>query len=383
MRIAFIGIKGLPVTFSGVETHVNELASRLAQRGHDVVAYVRPQHTPPQVKEHNGVRLIHRSTIPTKHLDATVHSLLSALHTLGGSYDIIHFHAIGPGAFVPLARLSGAHVVTTIHAFDYRGAKWGWFARACLRTAERICLSTSHRSIVVAKWVKEHYQSQGFAVDYVPNGVPLANTNVGATELRSFGLQPNQYYLFLGRLVPEKRVEWAIRAFLEACDDTSRRLVVAGGSSATDEYVADLKTLAQSAGDRVLLTGPVYGQAKEQLIANSRLFLLPSASEGLPITVLEAMSHGRACLASDIAAHRDIIVDDQNGYLHSADSFSELCDRLKRLDKTSDDILSEAGAEARRTVLTAFDWENIVDRIERIYVSLLGADVSTESSDCK
>ena len=88
MRIAFIGIKGLPGTFSGVETHVHELGTRLVQRGHEVFAYVRPHYTPRDVHDDEGIQLIHRPTIPSKHLDASVHSFLSAIHVLGKRYDI-------------------------------------------------------------------------------------------------------------------------------------------------------------------------------------------------------------------------------------------------------------------------------------------------------
>src|SRR5262245_51376475 len=136
MRIAYIGLKGLPGTFSGIETHVHELGSRLAKRGHDVVAYVRPQYTPRNIHNDDGIRLLHLPTIASKHLDATVHSFLAAMHTLSTDYDIVHFHTIGPGCFAPLSRLSGAKVVTTIHRFDYLSGKWGWFARSCLRMAE-------------------------------------------------------------------------------------------------------------------------------------------------------------------------------------------------------------------------------------------------------
>ena len=140
MRIAFIGIKGLPGTFSGVETHVHELGTRLVQRGHEVSAYVRPHYTPRHIHDDDGIKLVHRPTIPTKHLDASVHSFVCALDTIFSKYDIVHFHAIGPGAFAPFARLSRAKIVTTVHRFDYLSGKWGWFARNCLQAAERTCL---------------------------------------------------------------------------------------------------------------------------------------------------------------------------------------------------------------------------------------------------
>src|SRR5690606_28161136 len=124
--------------------------------------------------------------------------------------------------------------------------------------------------IVVAPFLKEHYEAQGHTVEYIPNGVPLPSLDVGSDEVGLLGLQPNRYLLFLGRLVPEKRPEWAIRAFLES--NTDDKLVISGGSSSTGAYVESLQTLAKPAGDRILFTGAVYGSLKEQLLGNAKAF---------------------------------------------------------------------------------------------------------------
>jgi len=370
MRIAYIGLKGLPGTFSGIETHVHELGKRLVLRGHEVTAYVRPQYTPREIREDAGIRLRHIPTIKSKHLDASVHSFLSAVHSISASYDIVHFHTIGPASFGSLTRLSNAKIVTTIHRMDYLSGKWGWFARSCLQLAERVCLNVSHRTIVVAPFLREHYNALGYDVEYIPNGVPLPSSAIGADELGKLGLRPNEYYLFLGRLVPEKRPEWAIKAFIESCPG-HEKLVIAGGSSATDRYVEELKRVAAPAEDRIIFTGAVYGQLKEELLGNARAFLLPSALEGLPITLLEAMSYGRPCLVSDIPPHKDVIVDGRNGFLHDADSFASLSARLGQLPGMDSSHLAEVGAAARRTVAENYDWEDVVDSIEKCYEATL------------
>jgi len=380
VKIAFIGIKGIPGTFSGVETHVHELGTRLVQRGHEVSAYVRPHYTPKDVHEDEGIRLIHQPTIPSKHLDASVHSFLSAIHALRQRYDIIHFHCIGPGAFAPITRLSRSRVVTTVHRLDYLSGKWGWFARTCLQTAERVCLKASHRAIGVAPFLSEHYKGMGFDVEYIPNGVPLPNLDRPADELGQFGLEPDQYYLYLGRLVPEKRPEWLIRAFMDVCDDPDCRLVIVGGSSATDDYVNNLKSLAEPAGDRILFTGPVYGEAKEQLLAHARAFMLPSALEGLPITLLEAMSYARPCLVSSIPPHRDVVAHGRNGFLHDEHSFEDLCERLREFEALDTPTRAAVGRAARNTVAEGYDWKDIVDSVERCYESALGTPAPARST---
>jgi glycosyltransferase involved in cell wall biosynthesis len=321
------------------------------------------------VHNDNGIQLRHLPTIPTKHLDATVHSFVAALHAIVMRYDIVHFHTIGPACFAPLARLSRALLVTTIHRFDYLSGKWGWFARICLRLAERISLRVSHGVITVAPFLQQHYKAQGYRVTYIPNGVTLPSPNIGTAYIQSLGLVPNQYMLFLGRLVPEKRPDWLIRAFQDLRNGTTR-LVIAGGSSATAEYVQELKALARPANGRIIFTDAVYGALKEELFANARVFVSPSALEGLPITLLEAMSYSRPCLVSNIPSHCDVIQHGKNGFLYTATNFDQLRQALNKVMHTAPSELTRMGEAARKTVAERYDWEKIVDQIEHFYESL-------------
>jgi glycosyltransferase involved in cell wall biosynthesis len=217
----------------------------------------------------------------------------------------------------------------------------------------------------------------GFDVEYIPNGVPLPDLDLGSDEIEKLGLAPDEYYLFLGRLVPEKRPNWLIRAFLEACDDPSRKLVITGGSSATDSYVDELESMAKPTEGRVMLTGPIYGDAKEQLLAHARGFLLPSALEGLPITLLEAMSYARPCLVSSIPPHRDVVDHGRNGMLHDEHSFDSLCEEFRNFDQLDESARERMGAAARETVAEGYDWEDIIDSVERLYESALEPSATT------
>ncbi|UCH84212.1 MAG: glycosyltransferase, partial [Candidatus Latescibacterota bacterium] len=140
LRIAMIGQKGVPARFGGIETHVDHVATRLAARGHDVTVYCRTRFRPgptelaetdgfahaPRGLTYNGTHLCYRPSINTKHLDAATHAFVCTSEAIARrSYDVVHYHGIGPSAFAPLARLSGASVFTTVHALDWRQAKWG------------------------------------------------------------------------------------------------------------------------------------------------------------------------------------------------------------------------------------------------------------------
>jgi len=325
MRIVFIGQKGIPATFGGIEYHVDNLSQGLAERGHDVCVYVRSWYTDKSLKRHNGVRLIHVPTIKTKHLDASLHSLLSSLHALTLKADIVHYHAVGPTFFSPIPLVLGNTIVATVHRLDWDSEKWNPGAKAFLKAGERVSARFAHRTIVVSGELKAHFQRKyRKEAELIPNGVDLPAWRAADIIREKYGLEEKNYILFLGRLVPEKRADWLIRSFLSlkrSSHPQFRRikLVIAGGSSATDSYVHELRRLGAGDPD-IVFTGYVYGDEKNELLSNALFFVLPSYLEGFPIVLLEAKSHGLCVLASDILPHREAIKEGKDGIFFHARS---------------------------------------------------------------
>lgn len=369
MKIAFIGQKGVPVTFGGVEQHVEELAARLAARGHEIAIYVRDWYTPPEITNYRGSSLIHTPTIKTKHMDAFVHSFSSSIHCLFQGYDIVHYHAIGPSFFSWIPKMLGKRVLVTIHGYDYAAGKWGKIARLFLKMSEKVALSVPHRTIAVSKHQSDFYRSLGYDITYIKNGVTVLDPLKTQDITKSYGLHGQDYILFLGRLVPEKRVDWLLQAYLKAAP-SSIKLVIAGRSSATDKYVAMLKQIAADSPN-IIFTGNVTGRLKAELLSNARLFVTPSAVEGLPIAILEAMSYGVTCLASDIQPHKEVITDGVTGFLFNHNDQEGLLLAIKRLLSASDHKLNVVKESARKLVASDYSWDNAVDKLEAIYQDLL------------
>jgi glycosyltransferase involved in cell wall biosynthesis len=369
MKIAFIGQKGIPAHFGGVEFHVDDLSRRLAKRGHHISVYVRSWYTPRCLTTYEGVRLLHTPTLRTKHLDAALHSFTSSLHALTQDYDIVHYHALGPSFFAWLPRLRGPKIVVTIHALDWLRPKWGRGAKAFLKLTERTATYLPHTTIVVSRSLGEYFERKyGRPVHYIPNGVnvlPLSSPN---TIVGSYGLRGSDYVLFLGRLVPEKRVDWLVRAFCKT--SSPLRLVIAGDGDVAEDHVQYLRELA--GGDpRLLFTGTVGGLVKEELLSNALLYVTPSSMEGLPIALLEAMAHSRCCLASNIPSHQEIIEADRDGLLFEWDNFDQFASKLEDLLAQVDSRRQTLGELARRKVYEKYSWEKVTDATERLYESVL------------
>jgi glycosyltransferase involved in cell wall biosynthesis len=304
MRIAMIGQKTNVPTFGGVERHVALLSERLAERGHDVTVFVRSRYgTTPTGSP--AVRAVVRPCLPTKHLEAITHSSLCALEAAARGYDVIHFHAVGPCLAVPFARLGRKPVVcATIHDQDYNKAKWSRFARGMLSLGEASACRYADSVIVVARYLEAHLRAtRGRDAVRIPNGNDPLPVRPASDFLHGVGLEPDNYMLFMARLVPEKGCDVLIRAF--RASETTLSLAIAGGSSHSDEHERELRRLA---GDdpRIHFLGFQSGEALDELRSNAAAYVMPSRQEGLPLSLLEALWYGMPVIASDIPAVHEV-----------------------------------------------------------------------------
>jgi glycosyltransferase involved in cell wall biosynthesis len=365
-----IGQRGVPATFGGIEHHVEELGSRLVERGHNVIVYARPNYLDTLIEEYRGMRVKVLPTVDSKHLDAIVHSGVSTAAAIREHVDVIHYHAIGPGIPGALPRFAThAKVALTVHGRDGERAKWGRGARMVLSTAEWMSAKVPDATIVVSKDLQRHYlDAYGRRTWYIPNGVEPKDRLQASEITERWGLNQGSYVLFVGRLVPEKAPDLLIRAFRRMGGEL--RLVIVGGSSFTDDYVGSLQALA-ARDERVIMAGYVYGDALTELYANAAVFVQPSALEGLPLTLLEAASFGAPLVASDIPGHLEIVSEDAPGHrVFASGSDAGLTAAITRALEGG--AAERTAAEAFRTdVLNRYRWDLAVDETEHVYETIL------------
>jgi glycosyltransferase involved in cell wall biosynthesis len=370
LHIAMIGARGVPATFGGIERHVEELGARLVGRGHQVTVFCRSNYSHADLGSHRGMRLASLPTVGTKHLDAIVHSGLSTLGAMAAAFDVLHYHAIGPGMLAVMPRyLSRSKVVLTVHGRDDERGKWGRGAKAVLGTAGWLSARVPDATIVVGRHLERYYrEAHGRPAVYVPNGVQAAMPRPANGALCRLGLQPGRYLLFVGRLVPEKAPDLLLQAFRRL--PGGHRLVLAGDSSFTDGFTSGLRALA-ARDSRVVLPGYVYGAELQELYSNAAAFVLPSLLEGLPLTLLEAASYGLPVVASSIPPHLEVLGSAGPGrHLHRPGDGDDLLAALGRV--LAEPRAERAGAVALRDqVLRSYCWDDATRRTEAVYRAVL------------
>ncbi|MBF0329897.1 MAG: glycosyltransferase family 4 protein [Nitrospirae bacterium] len=310
MTIAVTGTRGFPNVQGGVETHCEHLYPKLVKLGCKITVFSRKPYVSPDAQMFNGVSLMPVDCPRNKFLEAIVHTCRCVLLAHKMKPDILHIHAIGPSLFAPLARFLGMKVVVTNHGPDYMRKKWSLPAKIFLKFCERMGAVFADRIITIAgnisNDIKSKYNKESTVI---PNGVQLPVLLKTDNALKQYGLEKNRYILAVGRFVPEKGFHDLIDAFSEN-DINNWKLVIVGKADHEDKYSFSLKAKA-SENKNIIFTGFLKGQPLKELYSHAGLFVLPSYYEGLPIVLLEAMSYGLSCIASDIPANRNLELSDE------------------------------------------------------------------------
>lgn len=364
LKIAILGAKGIPTIYGGVERHVEEISTRLVAKGHQVTVYCRNYYTPKSINHYKGVNVKRLPSIKTKRLDTITHVIVSSFHIMFKPYDIIHLHSIGPSTLSFIMKIKiNAKLVITVHALDWMQNKWKCFDKLFLKLGERFSIIFSDTTIVVSKYIHNYFVNiHSKDTFYIPNGA-LAGKNIDAKLIKDkYGLQKDGFLLTIGRLIPERKIECLIDAFKSL--NINKKLVIIGGSSFTDQYVAYLKSISSN---DIIFTGYIASELLNEFYSNSLLYIHPSEHEGLPISLLDAMAYGNCVIASNIEPHREII---GSCGLFFPKGNSKALRKLIFEIISNPSLLNDLRQKAKGRVRENYDWNNIVDKTEYLYLQL-------------
>lgn len=370
LKIAMLGHKRIPSREGGIEIVVEELATRMVTLGHEVTCYNRSGHhvsgkefDTGKLDTYRGVKLKTVFTIDHKGLAALTSSFFAAARATFGKYDVVHFHAEGPCAMMWLPKVFGKRCVATVHGLDWQREKWkNGFGSKYIKFGEKVAVKYADEIIVLSKGVYDYFRdTYGRETRFISNGVNLPVVQDVELIKQKFGFDKDEYILFLGRIVPEKGLRYLVEAYKEL--NTDKKLVIAGGASDTNDFMNEIKALADD-DPRIIFTGFVAGQLLEELYSNAYIYTLPSDLEGMPLSLLEAMSYGNCCVVSDIAECAEVVED--KAVVFKRSDVRDLKDKLQMLCDDSE-LVGRYKKEATEFICRKYSWDDVVNKTTKLY----------------
>lgn len=368
-----IGQKGIPAIQGGVERHVHDLSLGLVENGQEVTVYARKWYSPNESPTFQGIKIKYLPCIHTKHLDAITHSFLATIDAIKNNYDIIHYHGVGPSLLAWIPRIFARHslVVCTFHSIDRYHQKWNPIAKLFLRLGEKAACVFPHKTITISQGLQQYCLNEyNKETIYIPNGInPKEEKN--SDTINQFGLNKNEYFVMVSRLIPHKGAHVLIEAFNNLKKNNpdnqaikNLKLAIVGGSAYTDDYVKKLHRLASN-NNQIIFTDFQSGKTVDQLYANSLALIHPSFNEGLPITVIEAMSHGKPVLLSNIAEHIELGTD--YNLIFKDNDVKELEDKMLYFINLSEEEKILLGKQNKTIVDEKYHWKKLIPKVIDVY----------------
>ena len=242
---------------------MEELGSRLAQRGHEVTVYCRSHHIKYGERTYKGMQLVKLPTIPNKYLDTIVHTFVSMVHASLHRHDIAMTFIAGNSLACWIPRLAGIKVVLNVDGLDWKREKWPTFAKKYIQFAEYLATVLPHEVVTDSRRVQDYYRDR-FKRDsvYIAYGADVETLPPGPF-LKRYGLEPGGYVLFVGRLVPENCAHHLVEAFQRL--DTELKCVIVGDAPYAEDYIAELRDVDDP---RIVFTGYLYGHFERVMPGN-------------------------------------------------------------------------------------------------------------------
>lgn len=370
LRLVVFGHKRVPSREGGVEVVAEELAVRMAAKGYQVTCINRRGHhvsgaeyDGQQLDSYKGVKIESVPTIERKGMSAASASFFATLKAAFGKYDVVHIHAEGAAFFCWILKLTGKRVICQCHGLDHERPRWrnnfgGWY----IKQGEKEMVKHADEIIVLSKNIQEYFNHKyGRKTIYIPNGVNRPELKAASLIKKKWGLEKDSYILLLSRLTEEKGIHYLIEAYKDL--NTDKKLVLAGGNSDSMEYVDRIKAMADGNPD-IIFTDFVQGQILEELYSNAYIYVIPSDLEGMPLTLLEAMSYGNCCLISDIPECIEVVGDRA---LHfEKGNVQDLKNRLQELSDNPE-LVENYKKGATDYICNKYNWDKIVIEVSRLY----------------
>ncbi len=364
MRVAILGTRGIPASYGGFETFAEQLATRLAARGHDVTVYCRSHYVSPRQLEFHGVRLKVLPTIRHKYFDTVVHTFLSALHAVAARYDAALICNAANAPCAAILRFTGTPVALNVDGLEHKRKKWNRLGRNYYLLAEKLATLLPTVTVTDARVIQDYYLARyKYSTTMIAYGADVERQPDRAL-VKQWRVEPGRYILYVSRLEPENNAHLVIEAFKKV--RTAHKLLIVGDAPYAHEYIAELSARARR-DKRIIFTGFVFGKDYRALQQNAYCYVHATEVGGTHPALLEAMGYGNCVLT--LATPENLEVVGEAGIPYADED--ELAAQLQRVLRDGS-LVSAYRQRAQRRVRDLYDWEHVVDRYEDLFAQMTG-----------
>ena len=352
-----LGTRGVPARYGGFETCVEEIGSRLADRGHEVVVYCRSTTLEADhPSTYLGMELVHLPAVRHRALETISHTGLSVGHLLSRRVDVAFLFNSANSPFLPLLRARRIPVATHVDGLEWKRAKWTGMGKRYYRVAEQMSVRWSDALIADAQGIADYYTDE-FGAATVPIAYGTRAVSPHAVErIAELGLERGGYHLVVARFEPENHVDTIVAGYVAS--GARLPLVVVGSTPYSVDYDTRVRRLAD---DRVRFLGGVWdAELLDGLYAGSATYLHGHSVGGTNPSLLRAMGAGAPVLAFDVVFNREVLAGAGHFFTTAAD-VTRLVDEAES-DPAATRVLGERAADEVRR----YDWDDVTDRYERL-----------------
>ena len=364
MKIAMLGIRGIPNCYSGFEVCAEEVAFRLVQKGHSVTVYCRRHYFNLESKMYKNIKLVVMPTIRNKYLDTFIHTLISTIHLLFTDAEIVQYFGVGNSTFTFLPRLFGKKTFINVDGLDWTRKKWPYPAKLYLRFSAFLATFLPTGFITDSKKIVGYYvDCFGKEPVFISYGMPVYTTpsyDDSKETLDKFGIQKNKYILFIGRLVPENNIDLLISAYNQIKTDI--KLVIAGDAAYETDYI---KSLKNNAGPNIVFTGFLADETYTNISYNAYIFVEPTEASGTHPAILDAMGFGNCVLVNNTPTNLETIGNSGLTY-EGSEKDADLKKKIEFLINDPE-IVTAYKSKALEHVKKHYSWDKVTDLYEKLY----------------
>jgi len=370
MKIAILGIRGLPSTYSGFETFISELAPRLLERGHDITIYNRKYLFRDRPSNYKNMKMVYLPSIENKFFSTLSHTLFSVLHATFNNFDIIFVVNAANGVFGIIPRLFGKKSVLNVDGMEWLRPKWNSIGKKFFKASAKLGTIFYNKIVTDAEEMHRLYAKDfGINSEYIAYGANLEESK-NPEVLNNYGLKPNNYYLVASRLVPDNNADTIIEGFVKS--GSSKYLAIAGGANYKGNKVEKIffDRLQEISNERVKFLDHISDrQLIIELHCNAFGYIHGHQYGGINPALLKALGCGNLILANDTPFNREVLDNGKFGVLFEKNSTS-LSEKIN-LVENSPDLVNNMRIKAKERILDKFTWDKITNHYVELFEKII------------